>query len=178
MNKLMVLFLSFVSHTVYANWLFSPPPKCDAVNDAIRQLLAERSQETEIDLFLQDINYIKEIKKQNTAKNTRYCSAIIQTSLYKFDIIYSIFPNEKGEYLVQLEEAETIIDDETIKKSTANISNQLADEKIKSFELAKKYGDMQEACLALRVAKDFYLNANNEPEYIKVNELLKENCGK
>ena len=53
----------------------------------------------------------------------------------------------------------------------------MAESKLQEFEMAKKYGDMKEACMSLRVAKSFFLNAKNEDQYKHVNELLKkENC--
>ena len=66
----------------------------------------------------------------------------------------------------------------TMAKSTEELQNNLGEDKLKSFEMAKKHSDMKEACLALEVAKGFFLNAHNEQKYLKVNNLLKENCNK
>ncbi|OOF78694.1 hypothetical protein BKG96_05110 [Rodentibacter caecimuris] len=50
----------------------------------------------------------------------------------------------------------------------------MAESKLKEVEMAKKYGYMKEACMSLRVAKTFFLNAKNEEQYKYVNELLKK----
>ncbi|MCW9699737.1 hypothetical protein [Avibacterium sp. 20-129] len=172
--KKLVVFAFFLPALTNASILNLP--LCDASN--IQETLADvfklRGDETGIDLTPKSIDFVKEVKFPNQGKDVRACSAIVQANIYKFDTIYSISPYEKG-FWVQLEDAQIIMDQETLSKGKSQFSNSLAEDKLKSFELAKKHGNMSEACTSLRVAKQFYLDANNEDGYIKVSDLLKEN---
>lgn len=173
--KKLLSFL-FIACTPPAMASFGSLPNCDQVDDVISQILSERSYETGVDLTLKSISYQKEVKLSGQDSNVRFCSAIMQTPIYKLDAIYSISPHSNGQYWVQLEEATPIMDQETMQKSKNQMNNQLAEERLKAFELAKKHGDMNEACTSLRVAKQFFLDANNEEMYIKTNKMLKEFC--
>ena len=152
-------------------------PKCDEVDDVLKGILAERTEETGVDLTFKGISAVREIEN-NENKDIRLCYGLLQTPTYnKLETLYSISPKGRN-YWMQIEDAAPIIDSEILAKSTEILQNQLGEDKLKSFEIAKKYGDMTEACLSLNVAKGFFLDAKNEEQYIKVNELLKENCSK
>ncbi|MWQ83671.1 hypothetical protein F9862_10870 [Glaesserella parasuis] len=139
-----------------ANWFSQKLPNCDQVNDVLQQIFTEQTQETGLDLTLEKVSYIKEVTYKDQDKNTRFCSAIMQTKVYKLDVIYSISPADNGNYWVQIEDGRPILDAESLTKGKNQLANNAAEEQLKSFELAKKYGNMSEACTALRVAKQFF----------------------
>lgn len=174
-NKLLLILFTITSFS-NASLFGIDLPKCDEVNDTLSEILANRTKETGIDLTMKGISSIKEVPDDNQ-KDVRTCYAMLQTPMYnKLEVLYSISPYENNQYYVQIEEANPIINSETLANATNEMNNKLGQDKLEAFELAKKYGDMQEACLSLNVAKNFFLDAKNEEQYVKVKELLKENC--
>lgn len=175
MKRTIALFILSIPLFSHASLISQDIPKCEEVGDTIEQILDNRTKETGIDFSLKDVFVVRE-KGQD--KDSRSCYALLQTETYnKLEILYSIWV-ENRQYFVEITDANPIIDAKTMAKSTEELQNNLGEDKLKSFEMAKKHGDMKEACLALEVAKGFFLNAHNEQQYLKVNNLLKENCNK
>lgn len=178
MKKTIALFILSIPLFSHAGLTSQDTPKCEEVGDTIEQILDNRTKETGIDFSLKDVFVVREIKEKGQDKDSRSCYALLQTETYnKLEILYSIWV-ENHRYFVEITDANPIIDAEIMAKSTEELQNNLGEDKLKSFEMAKKHSDMKEACLALEVAKGFFLNAHNEQKYLKVNNLLKENCNK
>nr|DAS90824.1 MAG TPA: hypothetical protein [Caudoviricetes sp.] len=177
MKKFAIFFALVISTFSYANMLDTSIPKCDQVGDTIEGMLNDRTKETGIDFTLKDVFVVREVKEKNQNKDIRLCYALLQTETYnKLEILYSIWV-EGRQFFVEITDANPIIDTETLSKTQENLQNQMAESKLQEFEMAKKYGDMKEACMSLRVAKNFFLNAKNEEQYKRISELLKkENC--
>ena len=152
-------------------------PQCEDVEDSLHQILDNRTKEVGIDFTLKKILRVREVEENKQGEDVRTCYALLQTETYnKLEILYDIWVKGK-QFFVEITDANPIIDDETLSKTQEHLQNQMAESKLQEFEMAKKYGDMKEACMSLRVAKSFFLNAKNEDQYKHVNELLKkENC--
>ncbi|TDF40554.1 hypothetical protein [Histophilus somni] len=153
-------------------------PKCNEVDDLLSQILNQQTKETNIDLTLKNITAVREVKKIEQDKNIRLCYAILQTATYnKLEALYSVSP-DGNDFWVQIEEVNPIIDAKTLSKTGDMLNNQMGEDRLQAFEMAKKFGDMKEACLSLSVAKNFFLSAKNEVKYIQTNKLLEEFCKK
>ncbi|WP_439258287.1 hypothetical protein [Lonepinella sp. BR2271] len=174
MKKIVCVICILFSGFSYANWFSSTPPNCDKVDDVLKRMLDPIWKDRGYTETLEKVSSVRE-QYLDSKNNTRYCSAVLETQEYKFATSYSISPMS-NDFLVKIENMSLIIDESLVAKNTTNLSNQLAEEKIKAFEMAKKYGEMSEACLSLDVAKKFYLDAANEEGYKKTMELLKQNC--
>lgn len=63
-------------------------------------------------------------------------------------------------------------------KSMETMSNELAAQQIKSYELSVKSGDKMEICVQAGLVAVFFNEAHNEAEYLKWKKIEKRDCKK